>query len=178
MTDYENLSKIDFLPEMERVDLAGKAKVIQSLLEESFFHPSGLFYSILLIDGPRHVRPMAREDLAASSVHVAEMFDQGTREAARNEGMTFENSITSAGNYLQSQTARFVAAADPAAYAQAVRAFASLRMIYDHGKANGRAGWLGKPYGARTQGALDLRSTPRRAAGAVPVPGDRGDHGA
>ena len=148
MTDYDKLGKIDFLPELATLDLHGKAGVIQSLLEENFFHPSGLFYSILLIDGPHHVRPMAREDLAASNVHAEEMFDdQGTREAAQNEGMTFENSIYSAGLYLQAQAARFVATADPAAYAQAVRALNALRLIYDDGKRRGRAGWLGKPYG-------------------------------
>jgi hypothetical protein len=39
----------------------------QALLETSFFHPSGLFYSILLIDGPHHVRPMARADMEGIS---------------------------------------------------------------------------------------------------------------
>ncbi len=148
MTDYDKLSKVDFLPELVTLDLHGKAAVIQSLIEENFFHSSGLFYSILLIDGPHHVRPMARDDLAASSVHAEEMFDdQGTREAARNEGMTFENSIYSAGLYLQAQAARFVVTADPAAYAQGVRALNALRLIYEDGKRRGRAGWLGKPYG-------------------------------
>jgi len=152
MTDYDALSKIDFLPELETLDLPGKAKVIQSLLEEKFFHPSGLFYSILLIDGPRHVRPMTRADMegvndAIVEGHYDSMDGGATTEAARNEGITFENSITSAGNYLQAQTARFAATAETAAYAEAVRALASLRMIYDHGRERGRAGWLGKPYG-------------------------------
>ncbi len=148
MTDYDKLSKIDFLPELATLDLGGKAQAIQSLLERSFFHPSGLFYSILLIDGPHHVRPMGRADMEAiSDSQVEGCADAETAEAAKNEGMTFENSITSAGNYLQSQMARFAATADPAAYAQAVRALASLRMVYDHGKEHDRAGWLGKPYG-------------------------------
>ena len=43
MTDYDKLSKIDFLPELETLDLHGKAQVIQSLLEKNFFHPSWLF---------------------------------------------------------------------------------------------------------------------------------------
>ncbi len=122
MTDYDALSKIDFLPELPALDLGGRAAVIQSLLEESFFHPSGLFYSILLIDGPHHVRPMARADVAGISDTAADgHYDDGgaSSEAARNEGMTFENSITSAGNYLQSQAARFAATADLAAYAEA-----------------------------------------------------------
>ena len=152
MTDYDKLSKIDFLPELATLDLPGKARVIQSLLEESFFHPSGLFYSILLIDGPRHVRPVRRADMeGANDWNVDGYWDSldggATSEAARDEGMTFENSITSAGNYLQTQAARFAATADPAAYAQAMRAFASLRMVYGHGREHGRAGWLGKPYG-------------------------------
>jgi hypothetical protein len=45
MADYHSLSRINFLPELEALDLHGKARVIQSLLEESYFHPSGLFYS-------------------------------------------------------------------------------------------------------------------------------------
>jgi len=150
MTDYQSLSRIDFLPELATLDLRDKAKVIQSLLEESFFHPSGLFYSILLIDGPHHVRPMAREDLKGVSDTVVEgHYDDGgaTSAAAKDEGMTFENSITSAGNYLQAQAMRFAATAAPAAYTEAVRAFHSLRMIHDHGREHGRAGWLGKPYG-------------------------------
>lgn len=147
-TDYQQLAKVDFLPGLDKLDLGEKAKVIQSLLEESFFHPSGLFYSILLIDGPRHVRPMARADMVGISDTAVEGYaDVETSEAAKNEGMTFENSITSAGNYLQAQTARFAAMAEPAAYDQARRALASLRMIYDHGRERGRAGWLGKPYG-------------------------------
>jgi hypothetical protein len=150
MTDYDALSRIDFLPELETLDLHGKAQVIQSLLEKSFFHPSGLFYSLLLIDGPRHVRPMARADLEEISDTVVDgHYDDGgaSSEAARNEGMTFENSITSAGNYLQTQAARFAVTAEPAAYAEAVRALKALRLIYDDGKRRGRAGWLGKPYG-------------------------------
>lgn len=150
MTDYDKLSKIDFLPELATLDLHGKAGVIQSLLEQSFFHPSGLFYSLLLIDGPHHVRPMARTDMEGISDMVVDgcYNDEGaSNEAARNEGMTFENSITSAGNYLQAQAARFSATAEPAAYAEAVRAFNALHLIYDDGKRRGRAGWLGKPYG-------------------------------
>jgi hypothetical protein len=82
MTDYDNLSKIDLLPELEGLDLRGKAKVIQSLLEESFFHPSGLFYSILLIDGPHHVRPVGRADMEGISDTAVEGYAYvETREA-------------------------------------------------------------------------------------------------
>jgi len=150
MTDYDALSNIDFLPELPALDLGGTAGVIQSLLERSFFHPSGLFYSILLIDGPHHVRPLTRVDMEGISDTVVDgHYDDGgaSSEAARNEGMTFENSITSAGNYLQSQAARFSVTAEPEAYAEAVRAFNALGIIYDDGKRHGRAGWLGKPYG-------------------------------
>jgi hypothetical protein len=150
MTDYDQLSKIDFLPELATLDLHGKAKVIQSLLEESFFHPSGLFYSILLIDGPRHVRPMKRADMEGISDTVVEdCYSDGgaSSEAAKKEGMTFENSIYSAGLYLQAQAARFAVTADSASYAESVRALNALRLIYDDGKRRNRAGWLGKPYG-------------------------------
>jgi hypothetical protein len=149
MTDYKALNRIDFLPELAGLGLAGKARLLQSLIEENFFHPSGLFYSLLLIDGPDHVRPMARADLAGASVHAAEMFDDGgaTRQAAQNEGMTFENSIYSAGLYLQAQAARYQVTTEPAAYAEGVRTLKALRLIYDHSRNRGQAGWLGKPYG-------------------------------
>ena len=144
-TDYKSLSRIQFLPELDSLDLEAKADVIQSLVEKSFFHPSGLFYSMLLIDGPHHLRPMTRADMATADLHGSP--DEETAEAAKSEGYTFENSITSAGNYLQSQAARFRATADPAARAEAVRALGSLRLIFDYGRKHGRAGWLGKPYG-------------------------------
>jgi hypothetical protein len=148
MTDYDKLSKIDFLPELEALDLRGKARFIQSFLEESFLHPSGLFYSLLLIDGPHHARPMGRADMEGiSDAQVEGCAGAETSEAAKNEGMTFENSITSAGNYLQAQAARFAATADPAAYEQAKRGVNALRLVYDDGNRRGRAGWMGKPYG-------------------------------
>lgn len=148
--DYEALSKIDFLPELARLDLEGKAQTIQSLLERSFLHRSGLFYSLLLIDGPDHLRPMARSDMEEISDAVVEgaYADNGaTAEAAKEEGMTFENSITSAGNYLQAQVWRYQVTGEPQAHSEALRALGSLRLIYEDGKRRDRAGWLGKPYG-------------------------------
>lgn len=149
MTDYAELGHIDFLPELAALDLEGKAQAIQSFLEENFFHSSGLFYSILLIDGSHHVRPMARADLVGASVHAENQFNDGgaTRQAAQDEGMTFENSIYSAGLYLQAQAERFTVTGDPNAYAEGRRALNALRLIYDYAKERGRAGWLGKPYG-------------------------------
>lgn len=146
--DFEKLARIEFLPGLEKLDLRQKADIIQSLIEQNFFHPSGLFYSLLLIDGPHSVRPLRRDDLKSISDAVAEGHydDQGeTSEAARNEGMTFENSITSAGNYLQSQAARFAVTENPTHYAEAQRAFHALVLIYEDGKRRGRSGWLGKP---------------------------------
>lgn len=144
--DYEALSRIDFLPALQSSSLEGKAALIQSLLQRDFFHPSGLFYSLLLIDRPDAVRPMAAADMDQVN-DSTDVYDAATREAAREEGMTFENSIASAGLYLQSQVARYQATSDPGALEQARRAFGSLRGIYEHGRDSGRAGWLGKPYG-------------------------------
>lgn len=146
-TDYERLADVDFLPGLGKLDLRQKAEVIQELVEKNFFHPSGLSYSMLLIDGPRHVRPMGPEDMEEVNLHAISSWDEETRKAAKSEGYTFENSITSAGNYLQSQATRFSVTAEPAAHAEAVRALDSLRLIYEDGKKRGRAGWLGKPYG-------------------------------
>ncbi len=64
-TDYQRLAQVDFLPGLDKLDLGEKAKVIQSLLEENFFHPSGLFYSILMITGPHTLRPMSRTTSSA-----------------------------------------------------------------------------------------------------------------
>ncbi len=44
-----------------------------------------------------------------------------TSEAAKDEGMTFENSIYSAGLYLQAQAARYAATREPAALEQGAR---------------------------------------------------------
>ena len=153
--DYQELAHVDFLPELERLDLDEKAEVIQALLERNFFHPSGLFYSILLITGPHALRPMTAADMEGTSdldniwVDADGHGIDGTEtiEAAKNEGPTFENSITSAGLYLQAQAARYAVSRDPLAYKQAQAALNSLKLIYDYSKERGRAGWLGKPYG-------------------------------
>ncbi len=146
--DYKQLSKMEFLPGLEALDLGSKANVIQSLLEENFFHDSGLFYSLLLISGPREIRSTSRADLEGASVIEGVYKDGGASdEAAREEGMTFENSIYSAGLYLQSQVARYAVTKEPAAMKEALRALNALRMIYDYARERGHEGWLGKPYG-------------------------------
>jgi hypothetical protein len=146
MADYEALARADFLPGLAGQSLAAKADRLQALIERGFYHPDGLFYSLLLIDPPEGVRPMSPADLQGVN-DSTDAYDGATQEAARDEGMTFENSIASAGLYLQAQSARHRAGGDSRALDEAGRAFHSLWLIYRHGCEHGRAGWLGKPYG-------------------------------
>jgi len=150
VVDYVSLEAIELLPGLAALPLAAKAARLQQMLERAWFAPNGLCYSLVLITGPEHLRPMGPADTHGISDHSVEgVYDDGgaTSEAARDEGMTFENSIYSAGLYLQAQAARLAATGEPDALREAGRALTALRLIYDDGVARGRAGWLGKPYG-------------------------------
>ncbi len=150
MVDYVALEAIEFLPGLAGLPPEERALRLQRLLQHAWFAPNGLCYSMVLITGPEQLRPMGPADTRGISDHSVEgVYDDGgaTSAAARDEGMTFENSIYSAGLYLQAQAARYAATAVPEALAEAARALTALRLVYDDGVARGRAGWLGKPYG-------------------------------
>jgi hypothetical protein len=150
--DYVSLRKIRFLPELKGKSLAEKADILQDFLKENFFDPSGLCYSLLLITGPRQVRPMNLQDM--QGINVGDWVEWYGKEALdlmkRGECMTFENSLTSAGLYLQAQVWRFMVTRSPDALVEAKRAFRSIDLVYTWGCERGKRGWLAKPYGKKS----------------------------
>jgi len=124
--------------------LEEKADLIQSFYEDTIFHESGIMYSLMKIDGDE-IRPFEPRDFVG-----IESFDfkgwrvkpKGTWEQRNNE-----NSITTSGIYLASQTYRHLATGSEEAMTQALKAFHSLNLIYQLGEKDGRPGWMGKPYG-------------------------------
>ena len=73
---------------------------------------------------------MTSADMAGVS-DSTDAYDAATQAAARDEGMTFENSIASAGLYLQAQAARYGATRDDHAADEAKRALNSPRLTYE-----------------------------------------------
>lgn len=109
-------------------------------------HPSGIFYSLLKVDGER-IRPFGPADFAG----IETFSFRGWRFPPKGpwEYRNNENSIITSGLWLAAQVERFQATGEPDALAQAGRAFASLQAIHQLGVADGQPGWMGKPYGFR-----------------------------
>lgn len=147
--DFGALSGVRFMPELAELSLAAKAQAIQELIERTMFDPSGLMYSMLLITGPHEVRPVGPQDVVAISSGASDSWkaDPWINECFRNEWMTFENSLTTAGIYLHSQVERYRVTQSADALEQARRAFESIHKVYELGVADGNPGWLSKPYG-------------------------------
>jgi len=123
-----------------------KADLIQSFYEQTIFHESGIMYSMMKIDGDI-VRPFEPRDFEGIDTFNFEGWrikPKGAWEYRNNE-----NSITTSGIYLAAQTYRYLATGDEEAMEQALKAFRSLDLIYQFGEADGRPGWMGKPYGFR-----------------------------
>ena len=128
-------------PVQEKID------IIQQNYPSVIFSESGIMYSLLKIDGDT-IRSLNDSDFAY----------QGCRHdyshwRHKPDGdwdlLNYENSITTSGLYLASQAWRYRATGDPAALEQAAKAFHSLDLIYQLGAADGRPGWMGKPYSGR-----------------------------
>jgi hypothetical protein len=151
MIDYEELAAIDFLPEMRETALANKAEVLQSFCREAFFAPSGLAYSMPLIRGPREARPLTNTDLVGTASYANDEYgqDDDLARAIAEEGCTFENSLCTAGLYLQAQAWRYRATGDPGALREARRGFQGIQLVHEMNAAVGRPGFLSKPYGER-----------------------------
>jgi hypothetical protein len=132
------------LPALHGLPLAEKAARIQSFYERTAFHESGIMYSLMAIDGGQ-VRPFAAADFDGRPAIKSEHWR--IKPAGSWELLNNENSITTSGLYLASQCYRYEATRDPAALIEAARAFRSLELIYEFGVADGRPGWMGKPYG-------------------------------
>lgn len=148
MTDYAQLAAVRFLPEMADASLAGKAALLQQLLETSVFAPDGLMYSMPLISGPREVRPVTAEDCERMAIAGEGYWrDPVLARALREEGYMMENSVYTAGLYLRAQVDRYRATGEAAALREARRAYDSLRLIYRLNAEAGNPGFLSKPYG-------------------------------
>ena len=151
MVDYEELRTVEFLPELNGAPLAVKADVLQRFYRDHVFAPSGLAYSMPLIIGAHEARPLSNADLVGTASYCSGGYagDDQLEEAIANEGCTFENSLCTAGLYLQAHTWRFLVTGEEEARREASRGFEAIRLIYDMNAAAGRAGFLAKPYGER-----------------------------
>ena len=123
-----------------------KARRISAHYPALHDHPSGIFYSLLKIDGDR-IRPFGPADFIGIETFSFKGWrfpPEGPWEYRNNE-----NSIATSGYWLAAQVERFLATGEADAKVQAARACASLEAIYRLGEADGQPGWLGKPYGFR-----------------------------
>ncbi len=123
-----------------------KAGLIQAFYQDLAFHESGIMYSLMKIDGDR-IRPFEPRDF--EGIDAFDFSGWRIKPAGPWEYRNNENSITTSGIYLAAQTYRYLATDDEAAMEQALKAFRSLDLIYRLGEEDGRAGWMGKPYGFR-----------------------------
>ncbi|MBT3273471.1 MAG: hypothetical protein HN368_09965 [Spirochaetales bacterium] len=123
-----------------------KAEVIGSSYPLIHNHPSGIFYSMQKIETGiiRPFEPGDFDGVTSFDFSGWRIKPEGPWEYRNNE-----NSITTSGLWLAAQAFRFKAEPGPEVEAEAVRAFGSLRQIYQFGAADGRPGWMGKPYGFR-----------------------------
>jgi len=143
---FTELSKINFLPNLGEADIHKKAEILQDLIEKYFYSESGLMYSLLLIDGEYSVRPMTPEEVQSQNFHKfgEEHLDRCLNQT---EGKLYENTIATAGKYLNAQVSRYRFNKEPAAMNEALKAFNCIKMIYEWNKKAGRPGYFSKPYG-------------------------------
>lgn len=121
-----------------------KVRLFQDIYEQVAFHPSGIMYSMLHLEGDR-IRPFKPSDVVgAVGIDATVGKFQLDSYADYLHG---ENSITASGLYLAAQSLRYRATKDDRAMEQAARAFNSLDLIYKMGEKAGKPGWMGKPYG-------------------------------
>ncbi len=119
-----------------------KIRRITALTEASRIHPSGIFVCMPKVTATG-LRPVELSDFDGMD-RFSENF--GLRFKSLTDFFNNENSITTSGSHLAAQAVRFTASGDPAALVAARRAYASLRRIYGFGVADGRPGFMGKPY--------------------------------
>lgn len=132
--------------QLGKLDLEQKANVIQQFYQDHIFHENGIMYSLMKIDKGQ-IRPFQPKDFIGKETKTFSGWRY--KPAGGWEYLNNENSITTSGIYLASQVYRYLATGDNLALEQAAKAFQSLKLIYDMGVEDGRAGWMGKPYGFR-----------------------------
>lgn len=125
---------------------AAKAEVFAKHYPELHDHPSGIFYSLMKMDGGaiRAFQPKDFEGVYSFDFKNWRIKPEGPWEYRNNE-----NSITTSGLWLAAEVMRYQATKDDGALRGAEKAYRSLRAIYDFGVQDGRPGWMGKPYGFR-----------------------------
>jgi len=128
-------------PVQEKID------IIQRHYPSAILSESGIMFSLLKIDGDA-IRTLNASDFP----HKGCRHDY-SRWRHKPDGdwdlINYENSITTSGLYLASQAWRSQATRDPDSLLQAAKAFHSLDLIWRLGEADGRPGWMGKPYSGR-----------------------------
>lgn len=135
---HESLSSIKDAP------LDKKARLLQDIYQEIAFHPSGIMYSMLHLEGDR-IRPFKSTDFDGMIGMDATVGKFQLDSPA--DYLHCENSISASGLYLAAQSLRYRATSDKKAMQQAEKAFHSLDLIYMMGEQAGKPGWMGKPYG-------------------------------
>lgn len=130
------------LPGFEALPTLGKIRRIQRLMETGRAHPSGILLCMpkVTAEGLRQVRDSDFDGMDRFSDNFGLKFKSVT------DFFDNENSIFSSGCHLAAQSLRYEVTGEPEALAGARRALASLRAIYELGVAQGRTGFLGKPY--------------------------------
>lgn len=130
------------LPGFERLTPREKIQRIQHLMEVGRIHPSGIPLCMPKVtpEGLRQVRTSDFDGMDRFSDNFGLKFKSVT------DFFDNENSIFTAGAQLAAEALRFEVTSEPQALVAARRALASLRTIYELGVAQGRAGFLGKPY--------------------------------
>ncbi len=124
-----------------------KIDIIQRNYPRVIFSKSEIMFSLLKIDGDT-IRPLNDSDFLYKGCR-----HDYSHWRYKPDGdwdlLNYENSITTSGLYLASQAWRYKATEDPDALEQAAKAFNSLDLIWKLGDADGRSGWMGKPYSGR-----------------------------
>ena len=124
-----------------------KIDIIQQHYPSVIFSKSGIMFSLLKIDRDA-IRPLNESDFPYRGCrHDYSQWEY--KPDGDWDLLNYENSITTSGLYLASQAWRYKATQSPAALEQAAKAFNSLDLIYQLGAADGRPGWMGKPYSGR-----------------------------
>jgi len=132
------------LLDIDGLDLEAKARRISDHFLALHDHPSGIFYSLMKIDGDaiRAFQPSDFEGVTTFDFKGWRIKPAGSWEYRNNE-----NSLTTAGYWLAAQVERYHVTQEADALHHASRAYQCLDAIYKFGEEDGRPGWMGKPYG-------------------------------
>lgn len=132
------------LSRIRNAPLDKKARLFQEIYQDVAFHPSGIMYSMMHLEGDQ-IRPFKPADFVGAVGMDATVGKFNLDSPA--DYLHGENSMTASALYLAAQSLRYRATGDGEAMEQAAKAFRSLDLIYKMGEQAGKPGWMGKPYG-------------------------------